>query len=167
MEHARIRWRNVGRVAAGVGAGGLLIAFAPGLLEPPDPPPLPADVGLATGATGAAGPYALAAPRPRRDRAAPRAHREPDPVPDSASRGARPTRARHGSDRDPATPHLGPEASPPAAPVAAPTPAPVPAAAAPPAAPAAPAPPEASPSLPHDPPAPPPPHGPSQFGFEH
>ena len=51
MDRARIRWRNVGRIAGGLGAAGLLVVVVPGLLEPPEPPPLPDDVGLATGAT--------------------------------------------------------------------------------------------------------------------
>jgi len=54
-----------------IGAIGLVLVVAalllPGLLSPPDPPPLPADVGIgATGASGPAGALAEAAPRIRR-----------------------------------------------------------------------------------------------------
>src|SRR5918996_301808 len=88
MDRSRIRWQNVGRLAAGAVAGGALLFVAPGLLDPPDPPPLPADVGLATGATGpvAAVPETEpAAPasqsdEPRRNRERQRARREPEGV---------------------------------------------------------------------------------------
>jgi hypothetical protein len=52
MDRSQIRWKNVGRLAAGAAGAGALLVVAPGLFEPPQPPPLPADVGLATGATG-------------------------------------------------------------------------------------------------------------------
>jgi hypothetical protein len=52
MERPRVRWKNVGRLAAGIGAGGLLIGVVPGVLEPAAPAPLPPDVGLMAGPAG-------------------------------------------------------------------------------------------------------------------
>ena len=37
MDRTRIRWRNVGRLAGGLGAGALLLIVVPGLLEPRRP----------------------------------------------------------------------------------------------------------------------------------
>jgi hypothetical protein len=46
----RIRWTGVAKLAAGaIGCGALALAL-PALLEPPKPPPLPADVGFTPGA---------------------------------------------------------------------------------------------------------------------
>jgi hypothetical protein len=85
MDRSRIRWQNVGRLAAGAVAGGALLFVAPGLLDPPDPPPLPADVGLATGATGPVG-----------------ALPEPEPIaPDRPSDERRSKRQRQPADREP------------------------------------------------------------------
>ncbi len=53
MDRTRIRWKNVARLAGGVAAGATLIAVVPGLLQPGAPAPLPPDVGLETGTSGA------------------------------------------------------------------------------------------------------------------
>ena len=53
MDRTRIRWKNVGRLAGGIAAGAALIAVVPGLLQPGAPAPLPPDVGLETGTSGA------------------------------------------------------------------------------------------------------------------
>ncbi len=75
MDRTRIRWRNVGRLAGGLGAGALVLIVVPGLLEPGDPRPLPADVGLDP---GAAGDYAyVPATRGRRERPSPQRHPAP------------------------------------------------------------------------------------------
>jgi hypothetical protein len=176
MARTRIRWTNLGRLAAGLGAGGVLIAVVPGLVEPAEPPPLPPDVGLTTGASGAAGVYA-SAPRVPNERARTTSARR--------SRRDEPSEERHvrtRSDRDPkpAPADPAPEAPAPPAPPA-PTPAaapapppPAPPSPAPPPEPAEPEPEQPEPDPPADEPADPPPPpdepaptGPSQFGFEH
>src|SRR5437762_11940125 len=43
----RVRWTNLGRVAAVVGAGVVIVAVGPGVLERPKPPPLAENIGLA------------------------------------------------------------------------------------------------------------------------
>ena len=67
VRRSRIRWSNVGRVAAGLAAVVGLIVLVPGLLVPREPESLPADVGLATGAGDT---YAYVDPEPRGDRPA-------------------------------------------------------------------------------------------------
>jgi hypothetical protein len=164
MDRTRIRWSNVGRLLGGVGAGGLLLVVVPGLIEPSDPPPLPADVGLATGATGA---YVTAPAtdhdRDRDHRASPdrdRRARPSSPRPPERARSPRPP------ERPPAQPS-GEPAPAPAPPVPAPAPVTAPAAPAPP--PEPPAEDEGDPAPEQHPPAPEPtpPPSPSQFGFEH
>jgi len=170
MARTRIRWRNVGRVATAVGAGGLLIGVVPGMLEPPDPEPLPADVGLATGATGAHA-YAPAEPARTkteagepRDSEPPERKRERYP-PDRHPAGGQdpPARGGGGSAVPPAVVPDPPPASAPSAPATVGPPAPAPAPASAPPEPEPPSDePTPEPSPDHDPPS-----GPSQFGFEH
>ena len=185
MDGTRIRWKNVGRLVAGLGTGGLLIAVVPGLLEPPEPPPIPADVGLTQGATGFAG--ALGETRaPSIDRgprgSAREARPRPDPRPEPPGRAERRAAGerdrggeRHAAD-GPARPRRAPPAAPaPAPPVAAATPPPPsPPAADPPPSPEPADQPEGGGGDDHPPPhagsspsAPPPDPAPSQFGFEH
>ena len=104
MDRARIRWRNVARLAAGAVLAGLALALGPGLLTPSEPPPLPADVGLATGpervyaATGA--PPGAQRPHDARPRRGGRGH-------SGGGRGGRnrdrsgPAPFTHGADRRP------------------------------------------------------------------
>jgi hypothetical protein len=70
MARTRIRWQNVARIGACVAGAAAAVAFLPGLLSPSDPPPLPADVGLATGTSG----LVYEPPKQRRDE-----HRGPKP----------------------------------------------------------------------------------------
>ena len=63
MARTLIRWRNVGSLAGGVAVGAVALFAGADLLEPPSPEPLPADVGLATGASGFRGYEAAAKPR--------------------------------------------------------------------------------------------------------
>ncbi len=51
MDRTRIRWTNVARLLGGLSAGCVLILVVPGLVREPEPPPLPADVGLAVSGT--------------------------------------------------------------------------------------------------------------------
>jgi hypothetical protein len=187
MDRTRIRWRNVGRLAAAVGGAGLLVGVVPGLVEPPEPKPLPADVGLAT----PAGAYAYEPPgRARGGRSegdtrgrGPRDGRERQPRPSPERPRRRPTvepdagpppKPAPESTPEPApapdpapAPAPAPEPAPTPAPEPAPAPAPPPAPSAPPAPspPPAPEPEEPSPPAPDD--EPDPPRGPAQFGFEH
>lgn len=46
MGRVRVRWRGVGKVAAVLIAGLVALQVLPGLLKPPEAPPLAADVGL-------------------------------------------------------------------------------------------------------------------------
>jgi hypothetical protein len=183
MERTRIRWGNLGRLVGGLGAGGLLLFVVPGLIQAPEPPPLAADVGLTSGATGA---YADATSPREPARRHPRV-REAESRRGfgdrSRSRRRDPERERGATDRPPDSRLDSAVGNPPStAPPLAPAPPPLPVASpAPPAAPALPAPappePEAptpSPPEPEEPepqppsaPNPPPPSGPSQFGFEH
>lgn len=178
MNRTRIRWSSLGRLVAGLGAGGLVIAVVPGLLERPEAPPLPADVGLAQGTSGATG--VVSEPPPldhRRHREVTRGRRD-DRADRSAERAgaAERQRQRAGSDRRPddrSATAPPPPADPP--PVAASVPTPP-----------APPPPPPPPEQPDDtedgggegrgspppadpvPPTPDPdPATPSQFGFEH
>ena len=83
MSRTRIRWTKAGLMAGGVGVAALAIGFGPSLLEPPPPEPLPADLGLASGPSGArddaaeSGPPAGALPRRPGDTVIP-PPREPD-----------------------------------------------------------------------------------------
>jgi hypothetical protein len=49
MGPIRIRWRSAARIGGFALAGLIVLKLLPGLLEPPDPPPLAADVGLPRG----------------------------------------------------------------------------------------------------------------------
>lgn len=176
MGRPRIRWTNLARAGAAVAVVALLVAVVPGLLEPGPPEPLPADVGLASGATGA---YAYAAPEPTSSPTRRRGHRpeRPRSRPDRAPSRRPAARAVAGpSDRSPQSPPPAVAAEAPPAPTAEPVsiPAPAPVPAAPPPPPPAPA---SAPPAPaeHSSPEPPeeshpepepPPAGPSQFGFE-
>ena len=95
MDRARIRWRNVARLAAGAVLAGLALALAPGLLTPSEPPPLPADVGLATGPEGV---YAATGLRPARGARTTRPHDAADAasaaVPAVVATGIGPVRRR-------------------------------------------------------------------------
>lgn len=172
MGRPRIRWTNLARAGAAVAVVALLVAVVPGLLEPGPPEPLPADVGLATGATGA---YAYATPEPtssptrRHGNGAERPRSRPDRALPLRP-AARPVTGSRGRSRQspPPVAAAAPAPAPVAEPVSTPAPAPVPAA------PPAPAPPPPVPAE-QPPPEPPeesrpdpepPPAGPSQFGFE-
>jgi hypothetical protein len=191
MDRTRIRWRNVGRLAAALGGAAALVGVLPGLLTPPEPEPLPSDVGLVAGTTGA---HAYAPPKPsrtarrgpagggrnhRRRGAAPerpRPDRSPSPLPaetpgNGSPQASRLTGAPAPPEPPPASPPApGPTPAPEPAPAPAPEPAPVP---------APPRPPQPSPPAPVEPdqpdePASPPSaghpdqqQGPSQFGFEY
>lgn len=170
VSRTRIRWTGVAKLAAGaVGCGALALAL-PALLEPPKPPPLPADVGF-TPDPGGVGEGSLRATsvqlehrHPKEDESKPRpAHHDGN---DAHPRGRQDPKAHR--QAKPTEPAPTPVATPPA-----PTPAP-PAAAVPSPPTVAPAPPPpavqaAAPPAPEEPPAPPPeePSDPSEFGFEH
>lgn len=173
MGRTRIRWRNAARIGAGIAAAAGLILLVPGLLEPPRPPPLPADIGLAAVPAQAAGPGERSPRRkPGREPSGASGGRDPEPRP--AVRGGEhdPTR-RHGPKRHvPRTEDEAPAApvpvrAPPTASV--PVPAPVPAQAV---APHTATPPVAEPDPPDpvrpetDPPQPAPQSGPPEFSFE-
>ena len=167
---ARIRSSTSGLVGAAA-----LIAVVPGLLAAPEPAPLPDDVGLTGGATGAYA-YAPVGPGPRdgvdRRRSAPRSedkaprpvhYRRPEPEPSPQ---------RSDSGRSPSPAVIAAPSPPPPVTSISPTagPAPPPATAAPP--PAAP-PTSPEPPDPPTPPAPPAEHdggdqptAPNKFGFE-
>jgi translation initiation factor IF-2 len=146
MRQVRIRWRNVARVGAALAAVAAAVFVAPALLAPPEPGPLPDDVGLETGATGVA--YEV--------RDGPKAEtrrRRPKPEPERLEmpeRVATPERHRGDDEAEPVAP----------APVASPAPAPPPAPA-----PVAPAP---APPVDAAPPSDPEPSSPvrEEFGFE-
>jgi hypothetical protein len=95
----------VARIGAGAAGAVAAVAFLPGLLSPSDPPPLPADVGLATGASG----LVYEAPKKRRDE-----HRAP--TPEGEQRPFHPHRrhAHRGDNRR----APGPDRHPPSAPAA-------------------------------------------------
>lgn len=176
MDRTRIRWRNAARIGAGLAAAGGLALVVPGLLGPPEAPPLPADVGLAT---GTAKPLELVEPpdppqtsrgRPTRTRTRDPGHRPPapaearsSPTRESPERGER--KAERGA---PASPVSAPAPAPPA-PLAPAPPAPSPQPSAPPAAPPTPAAPPDPPDPPAAQPDPPQPSAepePSEFSFE-
>ena len=166
MAGTRIRWPRVAKLAAGVAAAALAVAIGPELLEPGDPPRLPRDVGLVSGAGGpppspGLGRVAGSAPGRRgpddtgRDPARRGAHPAPRP---SRTGGHRPSRApTRSAPTSPATRDLAPPApgppspTPPPAPDPPPTPEPPPD---PPPSPIPPAPPAPPPAPPPSPPAP-------------
>ncbi|MBS1892990.1 MAG: hypothetical protein JST59_16965 [Actinobacteria bacterium] len=132
MAGVRIRWRGVARVAAIVVVGLVALRLVPALLQAPEPPPIPANVGL---------PKA----RPTVREPAPPVHPEQTkphrrPVPDAPAATAKiGTRTRHHSHRgssdpppkpvEPApspTPEYVPPPAPEPAPEAVPTPLPEP-----------------------------------------
>ena len=89
----RIRWSNVGRLAAGSARAALRSSSLPGLLEAPEPPPLPADVGLAMRAPAA--PTSRSSRRRRRRHRRRIAERAPERRPAQGGRPpAAPRRAR-------------------------------------------------------------------------
>ncbi|HEX6116968.1 MAG TPA: hypothetical protein VFY99_07695 [Solirubrobacterales bacterium] len=94
-----MRGKRLSRDAAlRIGAIGLVVVAAalvlPGLLSTPDPPPLPADVGL--GATGASGADGAPAETPERRRSQPKRRRA---KPELGSGEARGEAAEGGGDR--------------------------------------------------------------------
>lgn len=131
-----MRGKRLSRDAAlRIGAIGLVVVVAalvlPGLLSPPEPPPLPADVGLgATGASGAEGPMAEA---PELDR--PKSERKDasaaQPSHDARGEGGldEESRERTDGDRDDREPERTPAPQPAPQPSPAPVTAPAPAAA--------------------------------------
>jgi hypothetical protein len=162
---SRIRWSSLGRPIAAALATIVAIALLPGLLAPPEPPPLPADVGLPR----AAAVNLDAAPRPL-PRSTPDRRRPPGDRRPSERQGRRaPERDRDRSEPPPDTP--APAASAAGAPAPAAPPAPVPE-------PIPPPPPQPAVSAPPPPPpapvaasAAPEPEDPwprpDEFGFEH
>src|SRR4051794_37567385 len=135
----RIRWQNVAKLAAGVAGCVALVAGLPALLDRPQPPPLPAGIGLThvrDRAPGAALSAARAVPRHAKSRPArvrghdvhPERRREPDPQ-------RREPGHRHDPPAPDATPVVAPSPAPAPSPPA-PTPAPAPAYSPPPPAPA-------------------------------
>jgi hypothetical protein len=135
MGRTRIRWPNVGRVGAGIAVGAVAIFAAAEVLEPPPREPLPADVGLATGTTGAAAYEPAPAETDRPPPPGPR--RPPRPPPERAREGVEPPdpseperdRERPDRGRQPAeVPVTQVETAPPTSPPAAsPVPSPPPA----------------------------------------
>jgi neural Wiskott-Aldrich syndrome protein len=159
MDRSRIRWRNVGRLAAGVAGGGVLLIVGPGLLDPPEPPPLPADVGLATGASEAVAtfgepPMAAEATPPEPERRT--RHRREKPTEAQGAAPGRDGRRDHDRDGRVRTPAAVP-APPAGTPFPQPTPPPTVAIAAP-----------IPPPIKSPPPVAPAPAstGPAEFGFE-
>jgi hypothetical protein len=170
VKGTRIRWVNVARLAAGAIGCTALILGLPALLERPEPPPLPSDVGLSPAAMPPSGQLRDFRHRPNRDEHA-RAPRQRDADRRARERDHRDLRRRKAEPDHVPTPPSEPQAAPVAAP--APPPSPPPAAVAP-----APAPtPAYVPPAPTAEPAPPPPEPqpttpsapsePSEFGFEH
>ena len=175
MDRTRIRWRNAARIAAGVAAAGGLALVVPDLLEPPAPPPLPADIGLATApgapldAVGSREPHDSRRRSPTKEAR----DREPPPTPRSEERGQ--SRRRAPEHEEPQSPQGPPPPSPvtasataPSSPTSSPTataPA-TPPAPAPPASPPPQADPPDPPSAPADPPPAAPEPQPSEFSFE-
>jgi outer membrane biosynthesis protein TonB len=80
MRHVRIRWRNVARFVGALAALVVALFAAPALLAPPEPAPLPDDVGLEAGATG----FVYEAPEEQREPRpnTPEPRREPKPRPE-------------------------------------------------------------------------------------
>lgn len=165
MDRSRIRIGNLGRLAAGAAGAGVLLLVLPGLLRAPEPPPAPADVGLAPAeAAPEARPSSREANRvrpgdsehepPRRGRGRRQAKPGGERAPRSGNRGR-----RSADDREP---RPGPSA--PATAAAPPQPSPPPPAPAPVGAPAASAP--ATDAASERGPAPRRPAGRSEFGFE-
>ena len=133
MRHTRIRGRNVARVVGALAAVAAAVFVAPALLAPPEPAPLPDDVGLEAGATGFVyEPREEHKPPPKQ----PEPRREPEPKPKRP-----PPRHDHVEERPRRAPPPAPATPPPPAPAPAPVTAPAP----PPQTPAAPAPAPSSP----------------------
>ena len=87
----------MGRLAGALGLVIAAVALGPKLLRPPQPEPLPADVGLSTGATGAQAAWADEGPRRASRRPQP-----PRPEPEAEAEGPvgqRPKRADRGSPK--------------------------------------------------------------------
>src|SRR5436189_1089196 len=166
----RIRWQNVAKVAAGLAACVALVIGLPAFLERPEPPPLPADVGLTHvggGAPVASLSSARATSRHPKSRPAHKRERDVRPKrphePKPAPKHRKPGRPEHSAAPQP-TPVAVPAPPPPAP--SPPTPAPAPAYSPPPPAPAP------TPVATSSSPAPQPrggggnQSGPSEFGFE-
>jgi hypothetical protein len=150
---SRIRWSSLGRPIAAALAMIVAIALLPGLLAAPEPPPLPADIGLPRGSAAvnldaSRRPLLRSAPdpgRPRVDRRpgerlgrrAPERDRDrPEPPPDTPAPAARaagapapaapPAPVPEPIPPPPPQPAVSLPPPPPPAPVAAPTAAPAP-----------------------------------------
>jgi outer membrane biosynthesis protein TonB len=146
MRQVRIRWRNVGRIVGALAALVVALFAAPALLAPPEPAPLPDDVGLEAGATG----FVYEAPEEHRPHPKqPEPRREPE---------AKPKRPAPRHDRADERPRKSPPPAPvaPSPPAPAPAPAPTPVSAPAPPSPPSPAAPAPAPSSPVK----------QEFGFE-
>jgi hypothetical protein len=113
---------RVGAIALAVLAA---VLFLPGLLSPPEPPPLPADVGL--GATGVTGPVGVVEEKERPARPA-KVKEKPEPVRETNNRasrggGSKPPLETREKDREPEVVAQPPPTAPPPAPEPAPAPA--------------------------------------------
>ena len=132
MRQVRIRWRNVARLVAALAALVVALFAAPTLLAPPEPAPLPDDVGLEAGVTG----FVDVEREPRARK--PEAERESEPSPERPAVRDEHVGERHSKPPKPAPPPPTPAPAPapaPApvpAPVSAPAPSPAPTAAPPP-----------------------------------
>jgi len=171
MRGVRIRWTSAAKAAGAVVAGGLLVFAVSALSEPEEAEPLPADIGLASGATGAYGyaPALVQRPEQAAARSETPARRRPSP---GGQARHRPERERHPADRSDHD-HSPRKAAPPHGTPASPAPfsqAPAAAAVAPPPPPPSVAAPPVPASEPadsdHDPSPPEQPARPAQFGFE-
>jgi hypothetical protein len=122
-----IRWRNVGRIGAGIAALGAALVVAPRLLDPGEPPPLPDDVGLEVGATG----FVYEPTPAQRPRGNPEHPEPPEPKPRPKPREHREEpKPKLGADRSPERSPPSPAQAPPPPPPPQPpasTPAPAPA----------------------------------------
>ena len=168
VKGTRIRWVNVARLAAGAIGCVALVLGMPALLERPEPPPLPSDVGLSPAAMPPSGQLRAARSEPEHHRAA-HIPKERPPERKASPRDREPRRPARRREAEPGPPPRAPR-EPRQTPVAAPAPAPAPPPPAPPPAPepAYVPPPTAPPPAPEPQPASPPPSsGPPEFGFEH
>jgi hypothetical protein len=134
----RVRWSAAGKVAVAIVVGVLALRAVPALVQPPEPPPLAADVGLPRSVVGARpergsrlwriGAQRTAAMAVGGARAVARPRRDGRPGPDgemSSSAGRKPGTPIAGPGPTPPAPGPAPEPLP-VAPAPAPEPAPAP-----------------------------------------